>query len=185
MKLLAGLVALGILMSISSAFAQVPGCFAHDPHSFACQQGTFFGRIFPLVSATPQRLAGNWKTLVFSSVPSQTPLLRGIFSRQNPRIPTGVLNSDSTLVGTLFWPGKEGIRFNNFRVRGNHLQQISGVRLSDKGTAQVPFFNSREGTRELLICRIFLRNRTEHLLCQWLRSRGQGFQLQGYLGFIR
>lgn len=185
MKLFWGLLFLGFSLAAGTASAQVPGCLNNNPHSFACQQGTFFGRIFPLASASSKSLTGNWRAFVYAPAPRQPALFRPRFSPRNPRIPTGVVNSDNSLMGTLSWPGPRGLRFTNFRVSGNHLQQIGEVRLSDKMTAQVPFLNPREGTREIFICRVFLRNRTEHLLCQWMRDRGQGFTLLGYLGFVR
>ncbi|KYG65746.1 hypothetical protein AZI86_01330 [Bdellovibrio bacteriovorus] len=185
MKLFWGLLFLGFSFVSGTALAQVPGCLTNNPHSFACQQGTFFGRIFPLVPASSKALTGNWRAFVYAPAPRQAALFRPRFSPRNPRIPTGIVNSDNSLVGSLFWPGTKGLRFPNFRVAGNNLQQIGDVRLSDQMTAQVPFFNPREGTRELFICRVFVRNRTEHLLCQWLRNSSQGFTMMGYFGFIR
>lgn len=177
---------LGLIITTDVAFAQSSGCNpAVNPHSFACQHATFSGQVFPLVKTTPQTLRGNWRTLVYTPGPQQPTLFRSRVSPKNPRIPVGIVNADGSLVGALSWPNDTQIQFFNFRVNGNHLKQASRVGLLDAGTAQVMMSNPRERTRELFKCRVFMRARNQHLLCQWFHDQGQGFRFLGYFGWVR
>lgn len=185
MKLLLSFLFFSSVFVAQAASAQVPGCFESNPHSFHCQQGAFFGHLFPLAPATSRHLEGRWRTLVYTEAPGEAPQFHSRFSSRNPRVPVGVENLDSSIVGALSWPDSNSIRFQQFRGGGNHLNQIGEVRISDRHTAQVPFFNPLEGTQELLVCRVFVRNRTDHMICQWLRRERHDFRFLGYFGFVR
>ena len=169
----------------NSALAQNRGCDPQrDPHSFACQADTFFGRIFPMVPANQNRVVGNWKTLVYTAAPGQAPIFRSSVSPENPRIPTGLLNPDRSLVGRFAWPADGVILFHGFGAADNTLVQMTSVRVQGN-SIQLVLKNNGAGVNEGLSCRVFLRNRTEHMLCQWQRDDGRGFVFMGYLGFIR
>ncbi len=184
--LLGALALVGVMGAAEVALAQSGGCNPGvNPHSFACQHETFSGRIFPLLKTTPQTLRGNWRTLVYTPGPQQQSLFRPRVSAKNPRIPVGITNGDGSLVGALSWPNDTQIQFFNFRAQGNHLKQLSRVGLIDAGTAQVMMSNPRERTRELFKCRVFMRARNQHLLCQWFHDQGQGFRFLGYFGWVR
>jgi hypothetical protein len=151
----------------------------------ACQNEAFAGRLFPMLPATSKHLNGNWRTLVYAPAPNQPVFFRPRVSAKNPRIPTGLSNPDGSAVGILFWPNPSQIQFVNFRVSGNHIKQATKVSLKDANTAQVILANPRERSNEALTCRVFLRNRNEHMLCQWMRNQGRGWVFLGYLGFVR
>lgn len=179
-------VTLMIVAAADVALAQSQTCNpAVNPHSFACQHATFNGKVFSLIKLTPKALQGQWRSLIYTPGPQQAPLFSVRVSSKNPRIPVALLNPDGSSLGALAWPNDRHIQFFNFRAKGNHLKQSSALHMRDAGTAQVILANPREGSQELLTCRIFLRSRIQHLLCQWQRDQGRGFQFMGYLGWVR
>lgn len=179
-------VTLVVVAAADLALAQSSSCNpAVNPHSFNCQHATFNGQVFTMIKLTPKALQGQWRSLIYAPAPQQAALFSVRTSQRNPRIPVALLNSDGSPLGALSWPNDRRIQFFNFRASGNHLKQARPLHMRDVGTAQVILTNTRESAEELLTCRIFLRVRVQHLLCQWQRDQGQGFRFMGYLGWVR
>lgn len=176
-----------ILVSLSStAFAQ--NCDQRrNPHSFACSDDAFRGRIFPMVPMSEGRMQGRWSLVTYADVRgTEGPEFQMRMHPQNPRIPLGVFNNfDGTRAGGMSWQIGRSV-LGNFGASGNNIgEQIGETHFSDEWTSQIIFRSSRE--THSLQCRIFDRNRIEHLQCRWqsLSQRQNRFILRGYLGFLR
>lgn len=181
------IVALVLVSLTSPAFAQQVCDQRRNPHSFACSDAAFRGEVFPMVGMSEGRIQGRWAFVTYADVSGREgPEFRMRVNPQNPRIPQGVVNQfDGTRAGGLHWFRDRGV-FANFGAAGNNLtEEIGRTRITDEFTAQIVLRGARE--THALQCRIFERNRTEHLQCRWqtLSARQNRFILRGYLGFLR
>jgi hypothetical protein len=157
---------------------------SRDPHSYQCAEDTYNGRIFPLAFIRSENVAfDSWNLLTFAE-----PNGRGVAefiqltNARNPRIPTGLMNRlDQSRVGFLQW-SSAGIIISNWRMQGNSIfAHSNNVTIFDEHTINVVLGNQQE--RQSLTCRIFLRERKDHLLCGWFTDNGREFAFRGYLGF--
>jgi hypothetical protein len=166
--------------------------FRVNPHSFACNDETYFGRHFPISSINQQRFQGAWRLLTFAGPEgNQSFDLSMTTNPNNPRIPEGVRNrADHSFAGPLDWFGDD-IEMRSWKDADSGSPILfNGISSLDQWTVQVKLQGL--DTVDALQCRIFIRSQTDHLLCRWFESRQNSRQnsdqgqwiFRGYLGFL-
>ena len=179
------ILAIGVLSLGEFVHAQVPGerCEPHrNPHSFACQDATFRGQVFPMKPADPARMAGAWRARLAVTHGGE---FRTLFNPQAPAKLLGVQNlRDGSRMGSMVLRGNGAVSMADFGRSGVSLTTVPGsVSLPDRHTLQ--FQMTGDGRRHGFQCRIFDRKNLTHILCRWQVAQGGKFVQAGYLGFIR
>lgn len=156
-----------------------------NPHSFACQDDTFRGRVFPMRDMNGPVVAGPWTLFTYADITGRTgPEFEVLVNPQNLRIPEGVRNRfDGSMVGPLDWT-IGNIRFFGWAARSQTLFEVQGhTKIMDRFTIQTILKSDRR--MDAFQCRVFIRNNADHLLCRWQTRNGDHFVVRGYLGFLR
>lgn len=166
--------------------AQAQNCDQRtNPHSFACQDETFRGRVFPMRKMSGAAVVGPWKLFTYADISGrQGPEFFVTVNPQNPRIPEGVRNrADNSPVGILDWTIGD-IRFHGWTSQSQTLFETQGrTKITDQFTILTILRNERR--TEAFQCRVFIRNNNDHMLCRWQTRAGDRFVVRGYLGFLR
>ena len=181
--------ALSVSGQVAQADAQIQSrCDqARDPHSFACADETFLGRIFPLfnMNGSGDALVDNWQLLTYADVSGKPgPEFTVLTNPKNPNIPEGIMNTaDKSMVGVFDWNPRQ-LTMASFGSKGHNLVEVPGKTVMlDAQTVETRLARGNE--TQGLQCRMFLRENNDHLLCRWYTLRANQFVLRGYLGFLR
>lgn len=192
LKVLAALV----LLASPLANAQSGACDQRiNPHSFACHHAGFTGAAgFPLMKLDWfGSMQGSWSAVTYATQTSNSGAgFMMDFNAQNPRRPgRGVFNlfrdGQTSQLSDLFISG-ESASFSNWQNQPATLQPGS-LTFADEGTVEFQFLDLF-GAPQFFRCRIFQRNATDHLNCQWFslvsgNTPDARWRHVGYFGFLK
>ena len=166
------------------ASAQIPGETCNprrNPHSFACQEETFRGRIFPMKPAEMARMVGAWRSRLAVTDGRE---FRTLFDPRAPARLLGVENlRDGSRMGAMsVSPGS--VQISGFGSKGVSLKMVPGT-LSRPDQHTLQFQMRGDGRSHGFQCRLFDRKNLTHILCRWQTASNGAFVQRGFLGFIR